>query len=98
MYVLALDSAPTHDFEVVRGEVAAFDPDMTSRPALVALNKNDLVSAGEANELAQATHLQTGLEVFVISAREGRGLAPLVAAVARTLKSHTGEGDVAARL
>jgi GTPase len=99
VYVLALDSAPARDFEVVRGEVAAFDPDMASRPAVIALNKDDLVSAGEAGEFSQAMHLRTGLEVFVISAREQRGLPPLVAAVAGTLKSlQTIQGDVAARL
>jgi GTPase len=87
VYVLALDSDPRRDFDVVRREVAAFDADMASRPALIALNKDDLVSAGDANASAHATHLQTGLEVFVISAREHRGLAPLVAAIARELKT-----------
>jgi GTPase len=99
VYVLALDSDPAHDFDVVRGEVAAFDAEMASRPALIALNKDDLVSAGDANELAQTMQSRTGLEVFVISAQEHRGLAPLIAAVARTLKTfNTIEADVAARL
>jgi GTPase len=87
VYVLALDSDPTRDFDIVRREVAAFDADMASRPALIALNKDDLVSAGDANASAHAIHLQTGLEVFVISAHEHRGLAPLVAAIARKLKT-----------
>jgi GTPase len=87
VYVLALDSDPTRDFNVVRREVTAFDADMASRPALIALNKDDLVSAGDANAYAHAMHLQTGLEVFIISASEHRGLAPLVAAIARKLKT-----------
>jgi GTPase len=87
VYVLALDSDPTRDFDVVRREVAAFDADMASRPALIALNKDDLISADDANASAHAMHLQTGLEVFVISAREHRGLAPLVTAIARKLKT-----------
>ena len=48
VYVLALDSDPVRDFDVVRREVVAFDADMTLRPALIALNKDDLVSAGDA--------------------------------------------------
>jgi len=99
VYVLALDSAPAHDFEVARDEIAAFDQRMASRPALIALNKADLVEPGEAHDCAQAMRLQTGLDVFVISAEQHRGLAPLVEAVAQTLKSlHTDLGDVAARL
>ena len=99
VYVLALDCEPARDFEVVRREVAAFDAEMTSRPALIALNKDDLIPVGDAKELAHAMHLQTGLEVFVISARQHRGLAPLVAAVARMLKTfNTIQADASARL
>jgi GTPase len=99
VYVLGLDSEPLRDFEVVRGEVAAFDLQMASRPALIALNKTDLVSAGDANQLAESIHLRTGLEVFVISARERIGLLPLVAAIGRRLKSlDTILPDVSARL
>jgi GTPase len=99
VYVLALDADPARDFEVVRREVAAFDADMASRPALIALNKDDLIPAGDATELAHAMHLQTGLDVFVISARQHRGLPPLVAAVARMLKTfNTTQANVSARL
>jgi GTPase len=99
VYVLGLDSEPLRDFEVVRGEVAAFDLEMASRPAVIALNKTDLVSAGDTNQLAESIHLRTGLEVFVISARERIGLLPLVAAIGRRLKSFdTILPDVSARL
>jgi GTPase len=99
LYVLAFDSDPARDFDVVRGEVAAFDAQMATRPALIALNKVDLVSGGDANELARTTRLKSGLEVFVISAAHHRGLTPLVAALARTLKTlKTIQPDVAARL
>src|SRR6516225_3776779 len=43
VYVLALDSDPAQDFYILRHEVAAFDADMVSRPALIALNKDDLI-------------------------------------------------------
>jgi GTP-binding protein len=99
LYVLGLDFDPAHDFEVTRGEVAAFDPQMASRPAVIALNKTDLVSAGDTNQLAESMHMRTRLEVFAVSARERIGLMPLVAAVARTLKNlNTVVPDVSARL
>jgi len=100
VYVLALDSEPAHDFEIVRREVAAFDEDMASRPALIALNKDDLVAADHGKELAGAMRVQTELEVFVISARQHRGLAPLVVAIAQAMKTSDSvfQPDVSGRL
>jgi GTP-binding protein len=86
VYVMALDSDPESDFDAVRGELAAFDPEMLARPSVIALNKADLVAADEAHRIASAMHDLAGLEVFVVSAREGQGLAPLIAAVARIIK------------
>lgn len=99
VYVLALDSAPANDFEVARDEIGAFDKHTAARPALIALNKADLIEPGEARDFAQTMRLRTGLDVFVISAQRHRGLTPLVEAVARILRPlHTDVGDVAARL
>jgi GTPase len=99
VYVLALDAEPARDFEIVRREVAAFDADMASRPALIALNKDDLVSVHHAQELAHLMHVRTGLDVFIISARQHSGLAPLVTAVARKVKTlDTIQPDVSGRL
>jgi GTP-binding protein len=99
VYVLALDSDPARDFDIVRREAAAFDPDLALRPALIALNKADLISANDAKALAHAMHLRTGLEVVVLSASEHRGLAPLAAAIAQKLKTfNTVRADVTGRL
>jgi GTPase len=99
IYVLGLDSDPERDFDTVRREVAAFDADLVSRPALIALNKADLVSLGRAQEIANELHRRTWLDVFNISARENRGLASLTTAVARALKTlKTIQGDVSNRV
>src|SRR5579872_7297774 len=99
VYVLALDSDPARDFDIVRREAGAFDPDLASRPTLIALNKADLIPAGDAKALAHAMHLRTGFEVAVVSAREHRGLAPLAAAIAQKLKTfNTVRADVTGRL
>jgi GTP-binding protein len=98
VYVLGLDSDPARDFEIVRGEVAAFDPDLTSRPAVIALNKEDLATSADAHAIAETVRWGTGVQVFAISARQHRGLEPLVKAIATTLKTlNTIEPDAAAR-
>ncbi len=86
VYVLDLTGDPANDFATVRREVAAFDPEMIERPAVIALNKLDLVDTATASEQAHAVHAATGLEVFVISAEERVGLAPLAAAIADRLR------------
>src|SRR6202163_1548069 len=85
VYVLDVAENPEDAFDTVRGEISAFDPALADRPALIALNKTDLVSRDEANKLARKLRKQTGLEVFPISADHAEGLAPLVEAIARTL-------------
>jgi GTP-binding protein len=89
IYVLDLSSDPEHDFRTVRSELAAFDPMLSSRPALIALNKLDLVGAARAEETARALASLAAEHaidsVFVISAEQRIGLAPLLAAIARSL-------------
>jgi len=72
-----------------RAELAAFDPMLSSRPALIVLNKLDLVGAERAQETAQAmARLATeqGIgSVLVISAEQRVGLEPLIAAIERLL-------------
>jgi GTP-binding protein len=85
VYVLDVAENPEAAFDTVRGEISAFDPALADRPALVALNKTDLVSRDEANKLARKLRKRTGLEVFPISADKAEGLAPLIEAIARTL-------------
>jgi GTPase len=84
--VLDLTGDPANDLATVRREVAAFDAEMIERPALIALNKLDLVDIATAEERAHALHAATGLEVFVISAEARVGLAPLATAIADRLR------------
>ena len=73
----------------MRGELAAFDPMLSARPALIALNKLDLVGAERAEEATRAIAplaAEHAIDsVFVISAEQRVGLEPLVAAIARLL-------------
>jgi len=86
VYVIDVGGDPLADFQTVRGEVEAFDPEMAERPALIALNKLDLIESDEAERIAASIRAATGLETWLISAQEGIGLVPLVAAIATHLR------------
>ncbi len=89
VYVLDVDANPEADFLTVRGELAAFDPMLAARPAVIALNKSDLVGEQRAREAAlalSAVAAQHGIgSIFVVSAERRVGLEPLLAAIARLL-------------
>jgi GTP-binding protein len=87
VYVLDAADDPAAAFTTVRGEIAAFDPVLAQRLALVALNKIDLLTAPEVTKIVRKLRKLTGLEVFPISADKSEKLAPLVAAIARMLQT-----------
>jgi len=86
VFVLDVMSDIERDFGTVRQEIEAFDPELTRRRALVALNKIDLASADEAADAEQRIKRITGWEVFPISARNRIGLPPLIATMAAMLR------------
>ena len=76
LYVLDVTQEPAATLAKLRAEVGSYDPELLRRPALVALNKIDLVAPEEAadrvHELAAA-----GLAVVPVSALSGEGLKTL---------------------
>jgi GTP-binding protein len=95
VYVLDAMDNPEAAFTTVRAEIAAFDPALTERPALVALNKIDLAAADEVKKTAWRLRKLTGLDVFPISADQRENLPPMVAEIARML--HTMDQPAACR-
>ncbi|MGH7781601.1 MAG: GTPase ObgE [Candidatus Binataceae bacterium] len=87
MLVYVLDAAdnPARAFATVRAEIGAFDPILLGRPAVVALNKIDLVSEKEACKSAPELERKLGLRTFAICAEKSQGLKPLMAEIARVL-------------
>src|SRR5580700_4467370 len=85
VYVLDAAEDPAAAFKTVHGEIAAYDPVLSERLALVALNKIDLIEKAEVQKIVRKLRKLTGLEVFPISADQRENLAPLVAAIARML-------------
>jgi GTP-binding protein len=86
VYVLDASGTPADDFRVVRGELAAFDAALVERPALVALNKMDLVAKADAESLVREAERATQLKVIAISAEKHAGLEPLVSEIAARLR------------
>ena len=95
VYVLDVADKPDVAFTTVRSEIAAFDPALADRPAIVALNKIDLIDSAEVQKAARKIGKLTGLEVFPISADKRENLPPLVAAIAKML--HTMDQPAACR-
>jgi GTP-binding protein len=85
IYVLDSSSNPENAYATVRGEIGAFDPALLERPALIALNKIDLLPTGEHQTAARALAASLGRRVLPISAAEGIGLEPLIAQIALKL-------------
>ncbi|MDW8046873.1 MAG: GTPase ObgE [Chloroflexota bacterium] len=67
---------PTTDYELIRGELRAYDPALESIPEVVVVTKADL-DPERAERAAAELAAHTGRETFVVSALEGRGLEPL---------------------
>lgn len=87
VFVLDATGTPGRDFATVRRELEAFDPALPERPAIVALNKMDLVSTDESAVIIETVEKATHLSVFPISADKHIGLEPLVEAIAAQLRN-----------
>jgi GTP-binding protein len=85
---------PLEGYDVIRGELAAYEPALLERTELVAFNKVDLLP--DLDWLAPATaELESrGRQVFHISGATGRGVDGLLAAMLRALDG--AEEDAAA--
>jgi GTP-binding protein len=85
VYVLDASENPENAYTTVRNEIGAFDPALLERPALIALNKMDLLPPTEREKAARSLQEALGVQVFALSAAERIGLQPLVARIAQLL-------------
>ena len=76
---------PEHDLAALEAELGAFDPELATRPALVAANKVDLPEGRERLPEAEAAAARRGLRCFAISAATGEGMPALLYAIAGTV-------------
>jgi GTP-binding protein len=87
VFVLDVTADIERDFNTVRQEIEAFDPELARRRAMVALNKIDLAAAQESARAQQRIRQITGWDVFPISAQKRIGLEPLITAMAAGLRA-----------
>ncbi|GLV49298.1 GTPase Obg [Thermus sp. LT1-2-5] len=76
LYVLDAAEEPKRALATLRQEIGAYDPALLRRPALIALNKVDLLPPEEV-EAKVAELLPEGLPVLPVSALTGEGLDAL---------------------
>ncbi|MBA3541030.1 MAG: GTPase ObgE [Deltaproteobacteria bacterium] len=76
-YTTGPDRSPIHDFDVINRELARYAPELADKPQVVVLNKAD---ATEPETIAahRTAFGERGIELLVISAATGQGLAPVL--------------------
>lgn len=72
-FVLDLADDPVVHFEALQRELREYDSELLERPALIVLNKCDLVDADEV-AAAEALLSEFGLPIFAVAATEGQGI------------------------
>ncbi len=78
---------PADDFDVIRRELALFEPSLASRRQIVAANKMDLPDAAERLRALRARRQDYRGRIYPISALTGKGVRELVEALAKALYS-----------
>jgi GTPase len=72
---------PEADLAALEAELAAYDPELAERPALVVANKIDVPEARACLAQAAAAAERRGLPFHAVSAASGEGLQPLLYAL-----------------
>ncbi|MBN2526886.1 MAG: GTPase ObgE [Deltaproteobacteria bacterium] len=98
VFVLALDATLENDvledLKILRRELSTFDEELIQRPSLAVVNKCDLQ---ETRELAPTLKLaleKEGLEMLLVSAATGEGIAELKNKLAEKVLAPTPEANV----
>jgi GTP-binding protein len=78
---------PKEDFHTVNSELKAFNPELSKRPQVVALNKIDITEADERLPELLKFFNGLGIKVFAVSAATGKGLGDLVNYVGKEVEA-----------
>jgi GTP-binding protein len=78
---------PLERYQALRGELAAFSPDLAERPEIVALTKSDAVLSDELGAHLAAFEEALGVRPFVVSSVTGEGVDALINECWRQLRS-----------
>jgi GTP-binding protein len=80
------ETEPVANYELIEKELKLYSEEIWARPRIIALNKIDLLPSEPLRDL-QARFEEYGKPVFEISAVTGKGLEPLMHAMADALQS-----------
>ncbi len=80
---------PIEDINTINAELEAYNPELLTRPQVIAANKIDAIYEGDESyvDLIKAEFEPKGIKVFPISAVSGKGLKELLYAVNDILKN-----------
>ncbi len=80
---------PIEDIRAIHAELEAYNPDLLTRPMVIAANKTDAISpdGNDPVETLRAVFEPEGIRVFPISAVTGKGVKPLLYAVSELLRT-----------
>lgn len=78
---------PAEDFETINAELRQYNPELGTRPQIVAANKCDIAQDGETLHRFRGYMKERGAAFFEISAATGSGVRELVYEAARRLRA-----------
>lgn len=82
LHLVTLDPAedrdPVSDYEALRHELAAFDPELAKRPEIVALTKADIPEVREACDALRTRFATKEVNLRLVSAATGEGVRDLL--------------------
>jgi GTP-binding protein len=81
----ASDRDPVRDFEIISGELAAFSPELATKPTIVVATKLDATTDRSRLDRLREFCAARGLEFHAISSASGEGIPALVRAMADAL-------------
>jgi len=74
------DRDPVADYDVINRELECFDPELATKPQIVAANKIDLAEARERLPEVRARFAERHVEIHAVSAATGEGVRELMRA------------------
>jgi GTP-binding protein len=84
---------PVDDFDVINRELALADPDLATKPQIVAVTKLDLAETRDALPAVRQRFAQRGIALLAVSGATGEGTPELVARIAAAVAAARATGD-----
>jgi GTP-binding protein len=81
---------PWHDYQVIRGELERYSPELATRAEVVALTKLDLTETREALPALRARFAEAGIALHAVSAATGEGVPELLEELWKRIQANRG--------